>query len=787
MLKNYFKIAFRRLIRNKSYAFISVFGLAIGLCVCILLLLYVEYELSYDRFHKNAAHIYRLCQKEHPYHAPQTAKLIADNLPEINNYARILVRGELIVQYGDKKFKETEFAMADASLFNIFSFQFKHGNPKTALQQPLTVVISEKIAQKYFGHENPIGKILKLDNKLDYTITGIIKDMPQNSHFLYDIIASLTNSEDLFGADRMASWGWENFLVYFQISEDFNQKAIEQKSNQIIAQHRGNVENSDTIEFSIQALTDIHLYSAHFDNDIQPQNSITYVLIFSAIGILILLIACFNYINMATANATARANEIGIKKVVGASRSQLVKQFIGESLIIIFMSFFISLLLVEICLPLFNDLSGKLLSSSSLFQLNTIIGIISILFITGILAGGYPAFFLSSLQPARTLKTKSTIEKSKFHIRKILVGIQFAIVIILIICALLMYNQIDFLQEKNLGFDKEYVLISEVEEFTDIEKYNSLKQALLGQSMVSDVSCASRVPSDDLNNHGALKPQGRDEYISLPFIHMSYDYFNVLGIKASQGRLYSSDIKSDMNDAIIINEAAVELLELKGDPIGQSMYCVWPQSDRKIIGIVKDFHFESLYDQIQPAAFVIYHNMCWKLLVKVRPSNVKNAISSIQDICQSFYPDQIFEFQFLDNKLEYLYRNDQNTFRLMGYFTALAIIIACSGLFGMASFLIKCRTKEIGIRRTLGASIPQILMTLSSDFTKWVLIANIFAWPVAWYAMNGWLQNFAYRINIGYWVFFLSGILALIFALMTISIQATKTATSNPVDALKYE
>ncbi|MCD4693623.1 MAG: ABC transporter permease [Calditrichales bacterium] len=787
MFKNYFKIAIRNLIKNKIYSFVSIFGLAIGMAVCILLLLYVQHELSYDRFHKNADHIYRLCNPDHPYHSPQTAKLLADNFPEIKNYTRILVQGEQIIQHKEKRFKETEFVYADAGLFQIFSFKFKHGNPETALQKPFTIVISEKIARKYFGDENPIGKVFKLNNEYDYSITGVMEDMPQNSHFRYDFFATLTNAENVFGANRMNHWGWENFLVYFLIQDEISKSTFETKCNELMAKLKNVEPNNPLPKYSIQQLKEIHLYSQHFENDIQPQNSITYVLVFSAIGMLILLIACLNYINIVTANASTRANEIGIKKVVGATRKQLAKQFIGESFVVIFMAVSLSVIIVEICLPIFNMLSGKVLSSSALFQMNTILGILGIILITGILAGCYPAFFLSAFQPVRLLKTSDTGGKSKFHFRRILVGTQFTIVIILICSAILMFRQINFLQQKKLGFNKEYTLISEVNSFKEVEKYNTLKQALLEQSLVTSVSCASRVPSDDLNNWGSLTPEGQTDAIVMPFVHMSFDYFETLGITAKQGRLFSNELTTDINEALILNEAAVNKIGIHENPVGQSVLCNWPKSDRKIIGIVNDFHFESLYEQIRPAAFVMHHPMCWKLMVKVKPSNAISSINTIKEICQNFYPDWIFEFHFLDDRLENIYQADKKTFQLMGYFTMLAIFIACMGLFGMASFMIKQRTKEIGVRKALGASIAHILITLTKDFTKWVIWANIFAWPVAYYAMNKWLENFAYKIEIGWWVFILAGGIALIIALLTVSCQAIMAATANPVESLRYE
>jgi putative ABC transport system permease protein len=790
MAINYFKTAFRNLIKNKSYAFISIFGLAIGMAVCILLLLYVKNELSYDRFNKNTDHIYRLCQQQHPFQAPQTAKLLADNLPEIKDYARILVRGKTIVQYKDKRYleKEDAFALADASLFRIFSFKFKRGDPEKALQPPFTAVVSESLARKYFGDENPIGQVIKLDNELNVTITGVMEDMPQNSHFRYELIASLTNAETVFGTESMNNWGWQNFLVYFLMQDRFSQPAFEKKCSELIAKHINSGPDSPAVKYSIQNLRDIHLYSSHLEGDIQPQNSITYVLIISAIGFLILLIACFNYVNLLTANATTRAKEIAIRKVAGASRNHLAMQFIGESFVVLFIALIIAFIFVVICLPVFNSLSGKMLPFEALMQIDTILEILAMLIITGFLAGSYPAFFLAKFQPAKTLKTGATTGKSKFNFRKLLVGVQFTIVIILTCSALFMFNQIHFLQNKKLGFDKEYTLLAEVNHPAgDVEKYNALKQALLKESIVKSVSIASRVPSDSLNNLGTLLPAGQTKPITLPFVHLHYDYFETLGIAASQGRFFSSKLKTDADEAIILNEAAVKKLELKGNPIGQSVDCSWPKSKRKIIGVVSDFHLESLYETIRPTVFVISYEQCYQLMVKVNPSNAQNTINKLEAICNKFYPDGVFEFHFLDTKLESLYQKDKITFQLMGYSAILAIFIACMGLFGLGLIMMKSRTKEIGVRKVLGASIWQILILFAKDFTRWVIIANIIAWPVAFHAMNKWLQNFAYRIDLTIWPFLLSGFFALMIALLTVSYQAMKAATANPVESLHYE
>jgi putative ABC transport system permease protein len=787
MFKNYFKIAIRNLVKNKLYAFISISGLAIGLAVCIMLLMYIKHEISYDRFHDRADHIYRLCQPQHPYHAPQTARLLADNLPEIKDFTRILYSGSGIVQYKENKFKEDGIAFADASFFRIFSFTFTQGDPQTALQPPSTVVISEKLARKYFGAENPIGHSIKLDNELNFTVSGVMKDMPSNSHFHYDIIMTLTAADRIFTAKMMNNWGWENFLVYFLMQDQFSHTAFKSKCNQIIAARRGIRKDEAQPDFSLQNLKDIHLYSAHLASDRQPQNSISAVLIFSAIGLLILLIACFNYINLLTAQAIKRAKEIGIRKVVGASRRHLAAQFIGESFVVLTFSLLLALALVVLWLPVFNALLGKTLPLPSLFHVQTMMLVLAIVFATGILAGSYPAFFLSTIQPAKTLKESVNASQAKFNFRKMLVGAQFAVVIILISCAFFMSRQTRFLQHKELGFDKEYVLTADEGMDADVEKFNALKQALLKESTVKNVSAASRVPADALNNLGDFRPEGQAKPIRMPCVHVHYDYFETLGIAPSQGRLFSSQFKTDAEEAVVINEAAVNKLELRGNPIGQTIKCSWPDSTRRIVGIVDDFHFESLYKTIRPVVFVLHFKECSQLMVKVRPSNTKTTIDRLAAICSRFYPLSIFEFHFVDDRLEAIYRKDQNTFRIMGYFAMLAIAIACMGLFGLGTIMIRSRTKEIGVRKVLGAPLAQLLLLLTGDFAKWVLVANILAWPVAYFAMKQWLQHFPYRIDMTIGPFLLSAFITLAIALLTVGWHALKAAQTSPIVSLKYE
>ncbi len=784
MIMNYLKIALTNIYKNKVYSIISISSLAVGMAVCILLLLYVTHELSYDRYHEKSDNIYRLCQDVHPYQAPGAARLLTDNLPEIISSVRILPRDNINVQFDNKRFKEDEVAWVDPALFDIFSFNFIVGTKgSSSLQQPGTVVITKSTAEKYFGNENPIGKTIEVGNEYDYLITAVIEDISDNSHFKFDIFMTLEDGAMMFGNDWMDSWGWCNFLVYFEMQDNFSKPDVEEKISNLL--NIANEPNSTPIDYTIQNVVDIHLYSSHFLGDIQPQNSIIYVLIFSAIGLLILFIASFNYVNLFTANATNRLTEISVRKTFGASRRQLAKQFILESILVFFVSFCFSLLLVGLTLPLFNEFSGKALSFSILANTNIIIGLLGMLLVVGILAGWYPALILSSYSPTRVLKS-SIKSGSGFQIKKLLIGIQFTIVIALIACAIIMYGQINFLETKDLGFEKEAV-ITTIFDYGDEAKYNTLKHELLSKSYVSNVSVASRIPSGDLGNQSYAKAEGQEESILIPYVHVTFDYFRTLGIEPIEGRLFSEEFSTDVKESVILNAAAVKNLGIEGNPIGQSVQCNWPKSTRKIVGVIDEIHFESLYNKIKPAVFLIHYPVVYHLIVKVIPSDEIGSMNAITDICQSFYPDEVIEFIFLDSILEFRYKKDITTFQLMGFFAALAIFLACMGLLGISTFIISSKTKEIGIRKVNGAKVWEIIQLLNVGFIKWIAIAFVIATPLAYYAMSRWLESFAYRTELSWWIFAISGLATVLIVISTVSWVTYKAARRNPVESLRYE
>ncbi|MBN1272990.1 MAG: ABC transporter permease [Candidatus Aminicenantes bacterium] len=787
MLKFYIKTAVRNLFKSKSLSFINVTGLSVGMVVCLLLMLYVRDELSFDRYHQHSDRIFRILENDSPYTSPQVSGMVRDNFPEIERSARILVRDQCTIQYEEKQFIEKQFCLADPDLFSIFSFKLKKGNPAVVLKRPFSIVISETIARKYFGDEEPIGKVLRLENRHDYMVTGLMEEMPHNSHFRYDLLATLAGAERVFGSHMMTNWGFRNFITYLLIRDHFSRTSFEKKVSPFIAEHREFDEGETPSTFSLQALKKIHLYSGFIDNDIQVQGNISHVLIFSGIGVLILLIACFNYVNLLTANATTRAREVAIKKVVGSTRSQLVRQFLGESIVILMISLCLAMTLSYLCLPVFNGLTGKSLSFSALLSGPMVLWISAVLVSAGLLSGFYPAFVLSSFLPVKTLKGIKSRGHTKLNFIKVIVGIQFAISIILIICALFMARQLLFLRNEELGYDKEHIIVTEIHDSFRSQKYELLKDKLLQNNSITSMTAASRIPTDDLNNWGTLQLPGQSEKLTVPFVHVNFDYFKTFGISAVQGRLFSSQIKTDKDQALILNETAAKRLGLDDETIGKRILISWPSSDRRIIGIVKDFHFESLYHPIQPVAFVIYPRQCWKTAIKVRASHLNETLFLIKKTWKAFYPEWVFEHQFVDDRVKQYYESEEKTFQLMGYFTSLAIFVACLGLFGLISFIIKRRFKEISIRKVLGAQAAGIFALLSRELLLGILLSNLVAWPVAWYSLNKWLQNFAYRTSLSLWIFVSAGMSVLAVALLTMSWQTIRAARSNPIDALKYE
>ncbi|MFZ0454167.1 MAG: ABC transporter permease [Ignavibacteriaceae bacterium] len=804
MFKNYIKVAFRNLRKNKGYSFINITGLAVGIACCIAILLYVKNELSYDKFNKYADQIYRvhltgrinnneLNMAVSP--SPLGAALMHD-LPGIVTYTRIRNFGSPVLRYRNKAFSEERFYNVDSTFFKVFTVNFLEGDPAKALNQPNDVVITESMAKKYFGNEDPMGKILNADHRRDWIVTGVIKDFPQNSHFHFDFLGSLTTYED----SRNPFWLSNNYYTYVVLKKgtdpDQFQKLLDQDVKQYIGPQLEKVagltleqlkKSGSSYGFVLQPLNSIHLTS-HLDYEIEANSDIDYIYIFSVIALAILLIACINFINLATARSEKRAKEVGIRKTLGSNRSQLVRQFITESVLMSMLSVFIAIIVIEVFLPLFNDISGKEMSLGIFENIYTLLLLIFLAGLIGIIAGSYPAFYLSSFQPVKVLKSENK-GKQKSFLRSGLVIFQFAVTIILFIGTFIIYNQLKYIQNKNLGFDKEQIII--INKTDDIgNQIESFKKELINYPGVVSLSNSNGIPGHQ-NGDNATRVEGtpNDRYQDLRQIWSDYGFINTYNIKMEKGRFFSVEHPSDTS-AVVINEAAVKLFGLE-NPVGKILIEPSPHGDEKykIIGVTKDFNYESLHQLVRPLTFHLLagKNFAQFISVRIKPGDYQGTINYLENTWKKFAGSEAFGYNFLDQNLSHLYIAEQRTSKIATTFSTLAIFIACLGLLGLAAFITEQRTKEIGIRKVLGASIPSLLFMLSKQFLKWVLIANIIAWPVAYYVMNNWLKDFAYRININLWVFLLSGIIALVIALLTVSSHAVKAAVANPIKSLRYE
>jgi len=807
MIKNYLRIALRNIRKYKSFSIINVFGLAVGLACCIAIVLFVLDELSYDRFNRNADQIYRV--HFHAFFngkdlnlatscAPLEPTLLRD-FPEVVSAARIANFGFPVLRYKDKAFSEEKFYWADSTFFNVFSVHFIEGDLKTALTQPNTVVITEAMARKYFGKEDPIGKILNADRRRDYIVTGVVDGFPINSHFQFDFLGSLATYAD----SRNQVWLSNNYYTYVLLQKGTDASEFEIRMNEDLKKYIGPQLKAATgvtydqfesagnnIGFHLQALTSIHLHS-HLDYEIEPNSDISYVYIFSAIAVSILLIACINFMNLSTARSERRAKEVGIRKTLGSNRRDLIIQFISESTVTSLVAVFIAVWLVELLLPLFNDISGKHLSLGVFDNVYSIPLLFAAALVVGLIAGSYPAFFLSSFMPVDVLKSERGKRSRKSTLRSVLVVTQFAVSIGLFISTFVIFNQLRYIQNKNLGFDKEQVVI--INKTDDIgAQMQSFKQELLSNPSVINVTNSTGIPGNQKGDD-VFEPEGgtsRDAQ-SLRTIQCDYDFAATYQIRMAAGRFFSKDHPSD-STAVVLNQAAVKAFGLK-DPIGKNIVGLRSNGTMppkyEIVGVTKDFNYESLHQAVRPLVVGLFsHNDFGKFVaVRIVPGDFQETISFLEATWKKYAGNEAFEYDFLDQNLQHLYRADIRTSKIAAVFSVLAILIACLGLLGLAAFITEQRTKEIGIRKVLGASVPEVIALLCEQFAKWVLIANVIAWPLAYYVMKTWLQNFAYRIDMSLWIFVASGILALVIALMTVSFNAVKAAAANPVEALRYE
>ena len=806
MLRNQFKVALRNLWRNKGFSAINISGLAIGIATCLLILLFLQNEFSYDRYNEKADRMVRVVfrgntgaqEMKEANVMPPVAQALKSDFPEVQEATRIRTFGVPRITYKDKTFRENAFAFVDSNFFQVFTIPLIQGDAKTALLQPNAVVISRAVAKKYFGNEDPLGKVLQFkDNNAALTVTGVIDKVPLNSHFHFDLFASMSGLPEA----KVSSWMTSNFYTYLVLPEGYDYKRLEAKLGPEVDKYIGPQmqqamgltlaqfrQQGNQIGFALQPITDIHLHS-DLTGDMEPYGDIRYIYIFSAVAVFMLLIACINFMNLSTAGASKRAKEVGIRKVMGSVKGQLVQQFLTESFILTFVALMLALGLVQWALPVFNDLAGQNLSLHLMTHLWVLPALIGLGLFIGFLAGSYPAFYLSSFNPVAVLKGRFASGKKSSGFRSGLVVFQFFISITLIVGTLVVYKQLAYIQHKKLGYDKDQVLVLQ-ETYWLGHNHDAFRQQLQQDPRVLSVSSSGFLPagSSDASLFYAYPDNHSSELVKTQMYYVDDQYIPTLGMEMASGRNFSKAFGSD-STGIIINETAARAYGWGENALGRTI--THRDNDGKnytysVIGVVKDFHFKSLHELIAPLAMTLSSNS-GSMIVKVKARDIAGLLASMKKEWKDFKPDAPFSYSFLDERFNTTYKAEQNIGYILGIFAGLTIFVACLGLFGLVTFTAEQRTKEIGIRKVLGASVTGIVTLLSKDFLKLVLLAFLIAMPVAWYVMNRWLDDFAYHMTINGWVFALTALLAMTLTFFTISFQAIKAAIANPVKSLRAE
>ena len=802
MLRNYFTVALRNIVRNKLHTGINVTGLAVGMATCILIMLWVADELGFDRFHEDADHIYRLCHEltmggrtlKVPTGSDPMAPAIQAVCPEVTAITRIKSGSRTEIIYGNNRFFEENILYADSQFFSVFTFPLVEGDPRTALARANSVVITRDVARKYFGDEDPMGKILRSWGN-DYTVTGVIDKVPSNSHLSFDFLRSYRSLYENEGDDW---WRWANLdaYTYMRAAPGARVEELEAKTASVVYEHMGKAiekRKGNSLKSFLQPLTRIHLYS-DFEQEIGSRNgSVTYILLFVGIALGVLLIACANFINLTTAGSARRAKEIGIRKTFGADHGRLTFQFLMESILLSLAALVIALILIELALPSFNTMTERDLRLEFLGHPLLLLGFVLYAILVGLVAGIYPALSLSAMKPAAGLKGDYRSTESRSILRRVLVVGQYAISIALIIGTAIIYDQVSFMKNKNLGFAKDQLLVIRgVGDLRDAASTGATLKSEIAQSAgVIQASLSWAVPGENVLMEN-FRPEGPNaEELLMVKMFADESCLPTLGLELIAGRNFSRQMGSDSVDALIINEAAAGKLGWE-DAIGKTIEV--PRTDgpgrqpRKVIGVVKDFHYIGLSQPIEPLAII------WSsaaplsyLSVRIETSDISHTLDKIRDLWNRLSGGAPFDYFFADERFAEQYKAEERLGKIAVSFSLLAIFVACLGLFGMASHAARRRTKEIGVRKVLGATVCGIVALLATDLVRWVLLANVIAWPIAYYIMNRWMQTFAYRTSIGPGIFILSGALTLAVALATVGYHAVRAARANPVDSLKYE
>ena len=819
MIKNYLKVALRSIFRNKLTAFINIAGLALAMMCCMLIYLYIRDEVSYDKQHASADRIYRVTRNflsddgTPNLHlgnvAPPIGPLLKNDFGEIKVLARTVNFGIVmgLEENGklEKNFSEDHLFLAEPDIFKIFDFKIVAGDPATALTRPMTVMLSQKTAMKFFNDVNVTGKRLRANNQFDIEVTGVYEDLPPQAHWHPEYLVSFSTLEDdnIYGRKNLeTNWGNNSFGTYMLLEEGADPKKIEARFPAFLDKHFGNyakanwgvpadwVASKSTTLF-LQKVTDIHLRS-HLDDELEVNGNINTVYMMGIIGLFIILIACFNFINLSTARATKRAKEVGLRKVVGAFKMQLISQYLSESVLISFFALVLGTGFAFISLHWLNVFTGKTLSLNLIANWPLLIGLIAFSFLVGILAGVYPAFVVSGFKPALVLKGQQGSTRGKGALRKALVVAQFAISIALIIATAITFQQLGYLNSLDLGYSKDQVVTLPYYEEELDPVYDAFYNELTKSSQIKNVSRSSRVPTGRLlDSQGAPLIMKGDSLVSSTVttkdVRVDYEFFKTFDIPVAAGRDFSKDITTDDTLAFIVNEAAAKAYGWKTPAEGIGKDFAYGGTTGKLVGVVKDFHFESLHQEIVPLVFYPRKGGYRRMAVSISGKNMEEGMAHLEKLWHEFLPKRPFDYEFLSERYQQLYSSEQKQSQLFTIFAGLAIFIACMGLFGLATFNTMQRVKEIGIRKVLGASVPNILGLLSKEIVVLIVVANVMAWPVAWYFMQKWLGTFAYHIDMNLLVYFLTAASAIALALVTVSMQTIKAATSNPTQTLRYE
>lgn len=808
MLKNYIKIALRNLRKNPGYSFINIFGLALGMGISILILLFVQYELSYDTYHENSDRIVRASRAwfnqdgETSLHlghaAPPFGPMLEQDFEEtIEDMVRFFQVSPLI-RYEDKVFVENRFFFADPEVFEMFSWNLLKGDPETALVNPDALVVTESMARKYFGDDDPMGKTIELETqgvRLPFQVTGVVEDIPENSHFQFDFLSSMVPVVQFYGGQEamMSNFGSNNFATYLLLPEGYDYRLLQEQIPAFIDRQLGRADQvkpaSENTMLYLQPLTSIHLHS-NLDSEIEANSRIEYIYIYSAIALFILIIACINFMNLSTARSAKRAVEVGLRKVIGADRKALIRQFLGESMVMALFALLLAVLLVEIMLPYVNAFIDKELTFDMIQNYSHLFGLITLMLFVGLVAGSYPAFFLSGFEPANVLKGSFKPGGVHERFRSVLVVAQFTISITLIVCVIVVYYQLDFMRSKDLGFDKDNIAVLPVSEQIT-SNYENIRERLLSHAGIVNVSMSSRVPSgrllDSQDTHAEVNGELLDIDFRIADIHVSHDFMETFGIDLVAGRNFDINLASDSTQSFILNESAVRTIGWQSPEEALDKEFQYGSRRGRVTGVVEDFHFESLHQSIAPIVFLIPEQRINSVTVKIRDNLREETLAFLEDQWASLRPGYPFTYYFVEDQFNEQYNAEERLGTLFGFFAMLAIVIAALGLFGLASFTAQKRTKEIGIRKVMGAQVSNIVYLLSKRFTLLVLLSIFIAVPISWVAMQQWLSNFAYSITIPVWVFVAAGVTALLIAWITISWQAVKTAMLNPVESLRSQ